>query len=171
MIKINLGAGTDYKEGYLGLDRANWDGHIDIICDLEKNKLPFEDNSIDEIYCAHVLEHLSSPELIISECHRVLKTGGLFHIVAPYWALPAAHVPVHKNYWSIGTKILFDGSYHEFGKWASVEWDVNFANRAGLKQKLLKPFIKRWPSVYEGALGRYYAGSRITVQINQIIGN
>ena len=149
-IKINLGAGTDYKPGYLGVDRQNWDGHIDIICDFEKDRLPFEDNSVDEVYCAHTLEHVSNPEIVIGEVHRILKKGGLFHILVPHYSHPSSHVCVHKNYWGINNKILFDGGYHEFGKWTSLEWDINFANSKGLKQKILKPFIKRYPSVYEG---------------------
>jgi ubiquinone/menaquinone biosynthesis C-methylase UbiE len=149
-MKINLGAGTDYKPGYIGVDRQNWDGHIDIICDIEKDKLPFEDNSVDEVYSAHVLEHLDRPELVIMEVKRILKSNGLFHIIVPYARHPNSFVPVHKNYWGINSKILFDGGYHEFGKWSKIEWDVNFANKDGLKQKLLKPLIKRYPSIYEG---------------------
>jgi ubiquinone/menaquinone biosynthesis C-methylase UbiE len=148
--KINLGCGPDYIVGYLGLDREKWNEHVDIICDLDKGILPFKDNSIDEILCKHTLEHLLHPDRIITECYRSLKKGGLFHIVVPYAHHPNSFVPVHRNYWGINSKILFDGGYHEFGKWDKVEWDCNFANSKGLKQKILKPFIKRYPSVYEG---------------------
>lgn len=163
--KINLGAGCDHKPGYIGVDRQNWDGHIDIICDFNKEKLPFEDESLDEVFCAHTLEHVNDPDLVIAECRRILKNGGLFHITVPYYQLPQANVPVHKNYWSIATRILFDGTYFEFGKWSKVEWDVNFANRTGLKQKLLKPLIMKYPSIYEGHFASLFPVAEIQFKL------
>lgn len=163
--KINLGAGCDYKEGYLGVDRKNWDGHIDIICNFEKEKLPFRDNSLDEIFCAHVLEHLSNPDDVIMECHRILKKGGLFHITVPYFQLGPANVFCHKNFWSIACLNLFDGTYFEFGKWSKVDWDVNFANRNGLKQKILKPLIMKYPSIYEGHFASIFPVAEIQFKL------
>ena len=149
-IKLNVGSGPDFREGYISIDRENFGGKVDIVMDIEKKKLPYKNNTVDEVYCAHVLEHVDRPELLISEFRRVLKVGGLLHIISPHYSHQNSHVPVHKNYWGINTRILFDGSYHEFGAWSKVDWDVNFANRNSLKQKLLKPFIMRWPSIYEG---------------------
>jgi len=45
------------------------------VCDLN-NKLPFKDNSFDEIYCKSVLEHIRNLKTLIKECFRVLKKGG-----------------------------------------------------------------------------------------------
>ena len=44
-------------------------------CDVSKEKLPYDDNTFDFIYCSHVLEHLLSNEQIFlfSEISRVLK--------------------------------------------------------------------------------------------------
>ena len=165
MTKINLGAGEDIIEGYLSLDRHNYNGKIDIICDLDKNKLPFKDNSIDEILTKHTLEHLRDPDLIIAECHRSLKVGGLLHIIVPHYSLPQANVFCHRNYWSIACKNLFDGTYFEFGKWSKVDWDINFANRDGLKQKILKPLIKKWPSVYEGHFASIFPVAEIQFKL------
>lgn len=39
--------------------------------------LPFEEERFDIVLAAHVLEHLTDPELAVSELHRVLKPGGL----------------------------------------------------------------------------------------------
>jgi ubiquinone/menaquinone biosynthesis C-methylase UbiE len=40
------------------------------------NKLPFKNNTIDQIYCWCLLEHLPKPELALKEMNRVLKKGG-----------------------------------------------------------------------------------------------
>jgi ubiquinone/menaquinone biosynthesis C-methylase UbiE len=43
----------------------------------DANKLPFENNSLDAIFTHTFLEHISKPEIILSEIARVLKPGGL----------------------------------------------------------------------------------------------
>jgi len=39
---------------------------------------------IDEILLAHVLEHIMSWHLVVQDCHRVLKPGGILTIKVPY---------------------------------------------------------------------------------------
>ena len=48
--------------------------------DLESNKFPFESNKFDIVYSNQVIEHILNKDKLISECHRVLKNGGLFII-------------------------------------------------------------------------------------------
>ncbi|WP_159732923.1 class I SAM-dependent methyltransferase [Methylosinus sp. Ce-a6] len=45
--------------------------------------LSFADQSFDRLIATHVLEHLSSPHLVIEEWRRVLKPGGVLSIVLP----------------------------------------------------------------------------------------
>ena len=49
-------------------------------CDVSKEKLPYDDNTFDFVYCSHVLEHILSNEQIIlfQEISRILK---------PWWTL------------------------------------------------------------------------------------
>ena len=48
-------------------------------------RLPVEDNSVDNLYCSHVLEHLSFHDFhrALQESYRVLKPGGVFRLVMP----------------------------------------------------------------------------------------
>lgn len=46
-----------------------------------KNK--FEDESFDVVNINHVLEHLEDPDETLSECHRVLRKGGLLVVAVP----------------------------------------------------------------------------------------
>jgi predicted SAM-dependent methyltransferase len=50
-----------------------------------KNRVPLKDSSADVLYCSHFLEHLSKPDGkdFLSNCFRVLKSGGVFRIVVP----------------------------------------------------------------------------------------
>jgi len=56
-IKLNLACGDKKKEGFIGIDITETDS-TDIIHDLNVYPWPFEDNSVDEIYCSHYIEHI-----------------------------------------------------------------------------------------------------------------
>lgn len=46
-------------------------------------KIDFPNEKFDFIYCYHVLEHVSSPQLVLQEFNRVLKKGGKIFIGFP----------------------------------------------------------------------------------------
>jgi SAM-dependent methyltransferase len=39
-------------------------------------RLPLADASVDLVWCVHVAHHVSSPQLLLAEAHRVLRPGG-----------------------------------------------------------------------------------------------
>lgn len=46
------------------------------LCEQGNTELPFENDSVDRLIAAHVLEHLHHPEQVLKEWNRVLKPGG-----------------------------------------------------------------------------------------------
>jgi glycosyltransferase involved in cell wall biosynthesis/predicted SAM-dependent methyltransferase len=85
-LKLHIGCGTLYKEGWINIDN-NSDNNIEKI-DLNidvTNRLPFEDNSIDFIYHEYFIEHLSyeEGELFLQECYRILKPDGVMRFACP----------------------------------------------------------------------------------------
>jgi len=46
-------------------------------------RLPFDDESFDLIWCSEVIEHLEKPEFALSELRRVTKPGGLLVLTTP----------------------------------------------------------------------------------------
>ena len=54
-------------------------------CNLEKEKLQYEDNFFDVIFSKSVIEHVDNTENFITEAYRVLKPEGIFIIMAPDW--------------------------------------------------------------------------------------
>jgi 2-polyprenyl-3-methyl-5-hydroxy-6-metoxy-1,4-benzoquinol methylase len=52
-------------------------------CDLNKEKLPYSDNSIDLIFAGEVIEHLIDTDTFIHELYRCLKPGGFLLITTP----------------------------------------------------------------------------------------
>ena len=55
-MKLNIGCGNKRVEGYLGVDKFRCDA-ADYICDIENEKLPFEDNTITAIILDNAIEH------------------------------------------------------------------------------------------------------------------
>jgi len=49
----------------------------------DATELPFEDNSFDVVVATAVIEHVSEPEKMITECHRVLRQNGIVIITTP----------------------------------------------------------------------------------------
>jgi uncharacterized protein YbaR (Trm112 family) len=55
---------------------------LDVIADAQI--MPFADASMDRVSADSVLEHLAYPHLVLHECHRVLRPGGVVHIATPW---------------------------------------------------------------------------------------
>lgn len=84
--KLNVGCGTDYKDGWVNIDN-NSDNNIeklDLSHDL-RNPLPFNDDTVDFIFNEHFVEHLTVEEskIAIKDMMRVLKPGGVLRIAMP----------------------------------------------------------------------------------------
>jgi predicted SAM-dependent methyltransferase len=79
---LELGSGVKLgKNGWVTVD-------FDSGCDIRWNllePLPIPENSVDRVYCSHVLEHFFYPDLIklINEVQRILKKGGSFSVCVP----------------------------------------------------------------------------------------
>ena len=70
-MKLEIGGGnTPRGEGFVNLDCLPC---ADIAIDLEKDPLPFADDSVDEVYSAHCLEHVNNAVGVLAEVLRVCK--------------------------------------------------------------------------------------------------
>lgn len=52
---------------------------------MDIHEIPFEDDSIDIIFCNHVLEHVDDDMKALSEMKRVLKPGGWAILQVPFF--------------------------------------------------------------------------------------
>ena len=81
-MKLNIG-GLIVKEGWkiLNIQKREGVDYIGDISDLSR----FEDNSIDEIYASHVVEHVPQEkiEITLKGIYRVLKSSGKFYVSVP----------------------------------------------------------------------------------------
>jgi SAM-dependent methyltransferase len=113
-IVLNLGCGQTYIKNAVNADFYK-SGHCDKILDLSKLPWPWEDNSVDEIYMLHILEHFDCDMIlkIFKEANRVLKPNGLLHIQCPHFSSMLSLTCIdHKKAFSITTfDFLGDKSY------------------------------------------------------------
>jgi len=79
-LRINLGCGPMKYEGWTNVD-FDEKYNPEVIADARA--LPFEDNTVDELYSSHLLEHFGYEEPVLEEWHRVLRPGGKITIVVP----------------------------------------------------------------------------------------
>lgn len=100
MCKLNLGCGDRKISGYVNVDVC---GEPDIVCDLSVFPWPFADNSADEIFSSHFLEHVEDFDRTIWEIYRILKPGGLFHFKVPHFRNAFTPWHIHKWQFSVFT--------------------------------------------------------------------
>ena len=103
MMKIELGGGNKPAgNGFINVDKWAHES-VNVVCDFEKDPLPFESNSVDEIYSSHCFEHLDHLFNVIHEIVRVCKDGAKVVIRTPHpfaetAMCPSVHpFPGHKN--------------------------------------------------------------------------
>ena len=137
--KLHLGCGNDLKRGYENLDIN--DGNIGkegiVHCDLEVDKLPYKDNSCEEVIAVHLLEHITNLGHVMNEVHRVLKPGGLFNIEVPMYPFPEAFQdPTHVRFFVENSFKYFlkdEGLHENYGKiygYKTYSWGtINIVNR------------------------------------------
>jgi len=83
-MKLNLGSGTKRHSGYLNID-SDHGSNPDYCLNLEEDKLPFDDNSVEEILAHHILEHLGNGFFhCIQEMYRVCKHGAIIDVRVPH---------------------------------------------------------------------------------------
>jgi SAM-dependent methyltransferase len=106
-VKLNIGAGLTYIPGFHNIDISD---RADITLDLNRDRLPFEDNSVDVVFTCHTIEHLDEYLYALSEIHRVLKHGGQFLVGVPYVTLTEYNLvnPYHKQHFNEFSFDFFD---------------------------------------------------------------
>ena len=134
-MRLNLGSGGKPLEGYVNVDLQPME-NPDVLCDIGKDRWPFDDNSVEEVVAEHILEHLTTPELFycMQEMYRVCKTDAVVKVRLPH---PRADIflgdPTHQRPIMPGTLLMFSQGQIEklrskgvvltpFGKYLGVDF-------------------------------------------------
>lgn len=117
-MKLHLGCGKRRFDGYINCDLHNSDMDMDI------RRLPFDDESVDEIIAIHVCEHFYVREIlgVLKDWHRVLKPDGLMIVELPCLDKVLEHFrigsPENFTLWPL----YGDPSTHKDGEPALHKW-------------------------------------------------
>lgn len=130
--------------------RSQHNGFSFVLVDGEY--LPFEEKRFDIVISNHVIEHVNSAELHLSEIHRVLKSDGLVYLATPNrlwpWEVHYRLLLLHYLPQPVFMKILkYIGKYHE---------ELHLLTWFCLKNKvqphfsisILSDVICKWPQRY-----------------------
>lgn len=148
VVKLDLACGDrKVSPEFTGVDVAKTDS-VDIVANLLKFPFDFaEDNSVDEIYTAHFLEHIPQAywnegnnisiipeeksvdllEKFMLECNRILKVGGKMTVVCPYYnSIRCWQDPTHRRAINEATFLYFNREWRAVNKLEHCHGDSNF---------------------------------------------
>ena len=126
--RLNIGCGNDYLDEYINLDKGNC--KCDVKWDVEETPWPFEDNSMEMIFCKHLLEHINKDKIIpfFREVNRILQPVGIAEIFVPHYKSRIAFTDfTHISYFSEESLRYFqkDDPIHELGKVMGIDYNFD----------------------------------------------
>jgi hypothetical protein len=100
-LRLNLGCGKRSRPGFYGVDHLELPG-VDIVADLNQPLSKLPDNSVDEVYTRHALEHVGELLPLMSELHRVTRPSGRIEIIVPHFSNPYGYSdPTHIRFFGL----------------------------------------------------------------------
>lgn len=125
LLRLDLGSGQTPREGFEGVDlhapnakhRVNlWNGE----------RWPWADNSVDELHCSHVIEHIDAIYLsngmdallfFFGEAWRIAKPGATFKVIWPaLQSVRAFQDPTHRRFVPLQQMLYLDKNWREMNK-------------------------------------------------------
>lgn len=84
---LNLGCGYNQYKDAVNIDLFA-ECEPDFVCDLETERWPLEDDSVDYVIARHIMEHLGETKAKIKhvwqELYRVMKDGAAINMAVPH---------------------------------------------------------------------------------------
>jgi SAM-dependent methyltransferase len=110
-LKLDLGCGQKCREGFEGVDIAPGQGVAHIV-DLFVGGWPFADDSVDEVWCSHLVEHTPNLIAFMDELYRIMAPNAIATLIAPYYtSMRAFQDPTHVRFITDATFVYFDAHW------------------------------------------------------------
>lgn len=129
-MKIDIGCGPNKRSpNHIGLDYIAAPG-VDHVLNIETDRFPLDDDSVDEAYSSHCFEHIARPDNVWREISRVIKPGGQIEIITPYcwhndYLLPGHVSPWSRTQWSqlacLEQRHWYSENFLQGGYWRWIE--------------------------------------------------
>jgi len=152
-MKLDIGGGAYPRgNGFLNVDMLPT---ADVMCDLNAIPWPFEDESVDEVYSSHCIEHVQYFTEFVKEIARICKVGAKVEIRCPDALGEMAMCPSHTSVISI------DCMRHMAEVFVANHW-------RGTKRRLKFDYEHRFGPVEPGCDDHWFPKAR--AEINQLTG-
>lgn len=134
LIKLDIACGQTKREGFVGIDIAKCAG-VDIVHDLTKYPWPIKDNSVEEAFCSHYIEHIPTIEIggkdafccFMDELYRILAPGAKASLIAPYYnSMRCWQDPTHRRAISDATFYYVSKQWREMNKLDHYKLNCDF---------------------------------------------
>lgn len=140
LLRLNFASGIIRKDGFLSVDIRK-SVKPDILCDLTK-KLPWKDNSVDEISCNNFLHLLNGEERVkfLDEIYRILKPnpksdpeGSRAVITTHHWANTNAYLDPNAKFPPVceSTYAIFNRKWRQDNGYDYYDIKSNFKSPIG----------------------------------------
>jgi len=106
-LRLNLGSGMRSMPGFYNVDLLPLPG-VDLVADLNSPLDALPDNSVDEIYSRHTLEHVSQFLPLLAEMHRIARPEARIELVVPHFSNPHGYSdPTHVRFFGLYSLFYF----------------------------------------------------------------
>jgi hypothetical protein len=167
-MKINLGSGYRRYDGFVNIDddplvKPDYLVNIDDV----NIRLPFDDNTVEEIKASHILEHIGDGFIpLMKELYRVSSHGAILDIVCPHHTHDVFFGdPTHRRPITVNAMKLFSKKFNQ----QQIE-KFDASSGLGLKYDIdfeVVWFDYKYDSFYDGYINNYKIAEsegKLTVQ-------
>jgi hypothetical protein len=100
-LRLNLGSGRRQMPGFYNVDHLCLPG-VDILADLEEPLADLPNDSVEQVYCRHTLEHVTRLLELLGELHRVTHPEGRLKLIVPHFSNPYGYSdPTHVRFFGL----------------------------------------------------------------------
>ncbi|MEQ8833811.1 MAG: class I SAM-dependent methyltransferase [Miltoncostaeaceae bacterium] len=124
-IGIDIGCGPNKAPGTQGIDVIPGPG-VDHVMDLEKDPLPFEDDSVEYVFSSNTFEHIANYHwILLNELPRVMCDGARYELWMPRAFHNNMHVFGHVTVWNEEPFFHIARNHRDFwGRSLGATWDL-----------------------------------------------
>lgn len=136
-LKLDLACGETPHEGFEGVDFYAPSAKHKV--DLTVYPWPWNDNSVEEIFCSHYCEHVPMEYVqhgdrkkdalcaFFDECYRILKPGAMMKVIVPNARSNRAFQdPTHRRFFVAESFLYFNREWRDINKLGHYLADCNF---------------------------------------------
>jgi SAM-dependent methyltransferase len=133
--KLHLGAGKEYRKGWINVEHPDSNLKADFYKDLNDGIWGLDEDAFDHIEMHHVLEHLDNPCNALENIWLCAKKGARVIISVPHWSNPMSwgdltHKRVCSGYSMLYYEISYPEYYSQFAKFKvkSIKYTITRTN-------------------------------------------